>query len=562
MKLIFDSIIYNNNLVLNSGEIDLDGPGIYYIKGINGAGKTSLVRQLKSRYSSYISLMDQDNIYIIKDKSVLENIAMYNVKQQVIESMLTKYGLDYILEKKSKKLSGGEKRLISLLRTLFSKTSIIILDEPLNDLDYQVLDKVNSLITEVATQKSIILISHYNTVLSVNQNYIIENKILSNNTPIRTTTNLSELEYKEVLLDKYNHKSVLYPFFILILLYFSLFSLYTQIEFKTYDQNFDNVYFIASTSSINAIERVSQGAIETTTLRCMYKANSAKCMQDARENSTIKTLDNIDSISNLIYPLEFYNQEERSYHSLHNYIAEKYFKSDEFELTLTNINENINTNANEPLIISKDIMSDDIGNRLKEYNISYTIDNGSSNTIVFPLNKDIYNDFIEEYKGFNILDGFIIADQNSVELIIKTIINEDGILIVGDYVSKLLSEAMNLMTIKGFIFRVLQYSALTTFLVGLILIINEKTNMYIYKLLFNYGYAKETIKSMVIESYRFKLIYKLNIIAILLLTLYCFMTNNATFSIIVLTLFCLTLYRIIKFIVIFYIKRKVLRVNK
>ncbi|EFR98294.1 ABC transporter, ATP-binding protein, putative, partial [Listeria ivanovii FSL F6-596] len=57
-------------------------------------------------------------------------------------------------------LSGGEKRLINLLRVVLSNQEVLILDEPSNDLDIDVFDKAKEIIYQVAKNKIVLLITH------------------------------------------------------------------------------------------------------------------------------------------------------------------------------------------------------------------------------------------------------------------------------------------------------------------------------------------------------------------------------------------------------------------
>src|SRR5690606_28362146 len=87
-------------------------------------------------------------------------INMHQDKKAKILNLLNEHNLAYLLDKNPKYLSGGEKRVISLLRVLLSDKSIIILDEPSNDIDYLMFNKIYELISFFSKQKIIIIISH------------------------------------------------------------------------------------------------------------------------------------------------------------------------------------------------------------------------------------------------------------------------------------------------------------------------------------------------------------------------------------------------------------------
>jgi ABC-type dipeptide/oligopeptide/nickel transport system ATPase subunit len=65
------------------------------------------------------------------------------------------------LNKRIAYLSGGQKQRLNLLRTLILDTDIIILDEPLNGLDFQSIQKIISILREKQQErKGLLLISH------------------------------------------------------------------------------------------------------------------------------------------------------------------------------------------------------------------------------------------------------------------------------------------------------------------------------------------------------------------------------------------------------------------
>jgi ABC-type dipeptide/oligopeptide/nickel transport system ATPase subunit len=65
------------------------------------------------------------------------------------------------LNRRVNALSGGQKQRLNLLRSLFLDTDILLLDEPLNGLDFDSATKVLSMIeTKQRTGKGILLVSH------------------------------------------------------------------------------------------------------------------------------------------------------------------------------------------------------------------------------------------------------------------------------------------------------------------------------------------------------------------------------------------------------------------
>jgi len=85
-------------------------------------------------------------------------------RQEIIKqlSQLFEFTIsDEFLRKKVKYLSGGQKQRLNLLRTLILNTDLIILDEPLNGLDFDSCQRVINLIkSKLLHEKSVLMISH------------------------------------------------------------------------------------------------------------------------------------------------------------------------------------------------------------------------------------------------------------------------------------------------------------------------------------------------------------------------------------------------------------------
>lgn len=73
---------------------------------------------------------------------------------------LTRAGLDYAVGRGGTKLSGGQRQLVALTRTLMRKTPIVILDEPTSALDPASRSRVTQLLREWRDQRVIITVTH------------------------------------------------------------------------------------------------------------------------------------------------------------------------------------------------------------------------------------------------------------------------------------------------------------------------------------------------------------------------------------------------------------------
>ncbi len=155
-------------------------PGVYHITGASGSGKSTLMNLLCGYYTpdkgtieidgwsvrsisnlnECFTIMRQEAIFF--EGSLRENITMF--REHDDESLLAelkRLGLDNLdnLEDRNFHYSGGEKRRIMLLRALLRNTKIIILDEPLANLDAVSQRRVEEAISDIK-DSFVFVISH------------------------------------------------------------------------------------------------------------------------------------------------------------------------------------------------------------------------------------------------------------------------------------------------------------------------------------------------------------------------------------------------------------------
>ena len=75
--------------------------------------------------------------------------------------------------KNGSRLSGGQRQIVWLLRSLLKDNRMIILDEPTSSLDENNKKKVISLVEELSRKRNIILITHDDNIIQ-NMNRIIK----------------------------------------------------------------------------------------------------------------------------------------------------------------------------------------------------------------------------------------------------------------------------------------------------------------------------------------------------------------------------------------------------
>ncbi|MDE7162258.1 MAG: ATP-binding cassette domain-containing protein [Anaeroplasmataceae bacterium] len=184
----------NINLKLNKGEI-------VAITGDSGSGKSTLLNVItavdtyeegellfKGNETSYFNQNDMDtfrkdhvsfifqNYNIIDSYTVLENVMLplllsgksQEQAKQEAKEIIERVGLSHRLHHKGTKLSGGEKQRCVIARALASDSEILACDEPTGNLDSKTGEEIIQLISEVAKDKLVLIVTHnYNQVAEI-----------------------------------------------------------------------------------------------------------------------------------------------------------------------------------------------------------------------------------------------------------------------------------------------------------------------------------------------------------------------------------------------------------
>ncbi|MBE6843752.1 MAG: ATP-binding cassette domain-containing protein [Ruminococcus sp.] len=169
----------NGIQLYSENEISLPIKGVTCVLGNNGCGKTTLLNHIIYKNPDKIVMIAQENDLIFEDISIAENIMLLREDESLLLELLDQFEMNSILQRKVKHISGGEKRIISLLRMFFTDKKIIFLDEPTNDLDYRVVEVIKKMIQKLAMEKSVLIVTHDDRILKLaEQIYHFDNKKL------------------------------------------------------------------------------------------------------------------------------------------------------------------------------------------------------------------------------------------------------------------------------------------------------------------------------------------------------------------------------------------------
>ena len=169
---------FDGTVVLNDFSYKFDR-GVYALSEPSGAGKTTLLRILcglevadsgtvsKSPQAKAVMMFQEDRL--LENLSVMANIILaiqLHSKEQKesarerIKEALCGVGLEGTENKPVSELSGGQKRRVALLRTLFADADILLFDEPLKGLDEALKRQVIAFVKPFIESKVVIWVTH------------------------------------------------------------------------------------------------------------------------------------------------------------------------------------------------------------------------------------------------------------------------------------------------------------------------------------------------------------------------------------------------------------------
>lgn len=178
LKLCNISKRFNGRKILNNINFEFDN-NIYVISGQSGIGKTTLLNiiagylnvdtgEILKKDTSRIEYLFQEDL-LFSNLTVKENMFIKYSSDNCVEkdtvitlfkNILSKLKIEHLLNEKISMLSGGEKQRVQLANILIRDPDIILMDEPISKLDGNSRKDVIDLISNIFSDKTVIMISH------------------------------------------------------------------------------------------------------------------------------------------------------------------------------------------------------------------------------------------------------------------------------------------------------------------------------------------------------------------------------------------------------------------
>ncbi len=208
--LKFEKVSFNidKRNILENISFSVKKGDFFSIIGPNGAGKTTLIKlifKIIDKNSGYISLNNK-NITIFSRKEIAKQISLVSQNNQfsgtikvldfmefaryphldffekidgkhseIIDNSLKMTNVFHLKNRKLSTLSGGEIQRVFIAGAIAQETEIIVLDEPVSNLDPAHREKIMKLLKKINQEenKTIIIVTH-----DINEASLLSNKIL------------------------------------------------------------------------------------------------------------------------------------------------------------------------------------------------------------------------------------------------------------------------------------------------------------------------------------------------------------------------------------------------
>ncbi len=165
--------IYGGRAVVNGINMNVRAGEIVGLLGPNGAGKTTSFYMIVGLVESIFRKMTvEQNIM-----AILETLPMSKAERRNrCDQLLHQFGIERIAKNTALTLSGGEKRRLTIARSLVTQPKLLMLDEPFSGVDPIAVYDVQQIIVNLRKSGLAIMITDHNvreTLSIVDRAYLI-----------------------------------------------------------------------------------------------------------------------------------------------------------------------------------------------------------------------------------------------------------------------------------------------------------------------------------------------------------------------------------------------------
>ncbi|HMA64427.1 MAG: ATP-binding cassette domain-containing protein, partial [Fibrobacterota bacterium] len=190
---------FDNHTILDINTYTIHAGKGYVFYGYNGCGKTTLLRLIAglekpSSGTLDISIPKKERIMCFQTPymftGTVEKNLEYGVKLQKLtpdrkrlQTLCERYGIENVLHKNARVLSSGQKQAVALIRALLTNPKLLLLDEPVANLDKNKYDALKEdLISLKKNGGSFVITMHSNQriVFDIDHCCLLENGNLFN----------------------------------------------------------------------------------------------------------------------------------------------------------------------------------------------------------------------------------------------------------------------------------------------------------------------------------------------------------------------------------------------
>ncbi|MBQ4284636.1 MAG: ATP-binding cassette domain-containing protein [Lachnospira sp.] len=481
---------FGKKVLFGKGELKVLKNSLTLITGDNGCGKSTLIKKAFYNNSQICTMVSQENDEIFAELTIKENLSMMqgSIDDRFIEEELGKYNIEDILQKIPSKLSGGEKRLVSIIRGLWSDREVIFLDEPTNDLDYRIVQIIVRIIEDYKCNKTFVVVTHDERLFDIADSvYHIADGVVSN---VSVSCECSDEINVDKIADKMIDSNLFHKIFkrdYLFLYFLGLITIVTAIFFATYVKKAavtiepleDSHIEMCNAIYDNPAKLIKKGFLPTSILCENGKDGKVKTLDFETSGSYSFGLD-IESTKNYsVYNMVLFDMSNSCAYPLKDlYAVElqgakgKYFVDSSELFMLGDINE-------EDVIVIK------FGQEEYDETYSYIKEKCPNVENIFlvikPQNEYTFNDFMSEKSLQDLFEGDYYIRSNETIAIVENALRIDNI------VSVVKNWAI-IVSILGL-------------LVGYYVYLSVKVIMKKVLIVANYGYDKEKILSKLKPRY-------------------------------------------------------------